>query len=423
MNRRKAPMRLGEAERDMFLKLISQISTNTNKSSEISEFEKANLDHQRRIQSRSLRRTKSWNGPLKEAEEAKLDKMKLVIGKFESEWELMLWAQSTIFSNPRFIKSPLYSHVLLELFLTLRDDHSAPHTALDIFHIASREPVSFVSGCSTKLFNEVLRTRWMLLDVEGIQETVEFMVNRGVHIDNGTCDLVSDIGVAMRRDQDTEDYWLAAKTSTSTPTPSITHRYFSDSQIGAWTKLDAQIEQYTAREERKKIEETERDYKDSEQKYMFRMNTEREEAERLRPSLAFGGRGFRNFSTKSLSNARLFSTSAGRREAGDVAVGGGKVPIGKIDRRLQITFTCTALVHPPSTPDIPSSTTPTPSSQTEVPCGHRSTHEFSKRSYDKGIVLVECPACKSRHLIGLHLPSFPQVSLVDLIILCFSTSR
>jgi hypothetical protein len=29
-------------------------------------------------------------------------------------------------------------------------------------------------------------------------------------------------------------------------------------------------------------------------------------------------------------------------------------------------------------------------------CGHRSTHEFSKKSYTKGIVLVQCPSCKNR---------------------------
>ncbi|KAM0786646.1 hypothetical protein ACM66B_002095 [Microbotryomycetes sp. NB124-2] len=40
------------------------------------------------------------------------------------------------------------------------------------------------------------------------------------------------------------------------------------------------------------------------------------------------------------------------------------------------------------------------------PCQHRSTHEFSKRSYEKGIVLVECPACKNRHLIADNLSWF-----------------
>lgn len=52
-------------------------------------------------------------------------------------------------------------------------------------------------------------------------------------------------------------------------------------------------------------------------------------------------------------------------------------PIGRIQRRLSITFTCTV-------PD----------------CGERSSHEFSRQAYEKGIVLVQCPKCDSRHLIG-----------------------
>ncbi|KAI0032659.1 DNL zinc finger-domain-containing protein, partial [Vararia minispora EC-137] len=56
--------------------------------------------------------------------------------------------------------------------------------------------------------------------------------------------------------------------------------------------------------------------------------------------------------------------------------------------RLSLTFTCTV-------PD----------------CGIRSTHQFSKRSYQSGIVLVQCPGCKNRlrvlrHLIADHLGWF-----------------
>ncbi|KAK4049544.1 hypothetical protein OIV83_004041 [Microbotryomycetes sp. JL201] len=72
-------------------------------------------------------------------------------------------------------------------------------------------------------------------------------------------------------------------------------------------------------------------------------------------------------------------------------------PIGQIDRRLQITFTCTA--------PVPMTTTHTTDTQTK-PCHHRSTHEFSKKSYEKGIVLVECPACQNRHLIADNLGWF-----------------
>ncbi|CAO1635767.1 unnamed protein product [Sympodiomycopsis kandeliae] len=60
-------------------------------------------------------------------------------------------------------------------------------------------------------------------------------------------------------------------------------------------------------------------------------------------------------------------------------------PIGQIEQRLQLTFTCTV-----------------------ENCGHRSTHEFAKRSYEKGIVLVQCPGCKNRHLIADHLQWFTE---------------
>lgn len=57
-------------------------------------------------------------------------------------------------------------------------------------------------------------------------------------------------------------------------------------------------------------------------------------------------------------------------------------PQKDVDRRLQMTFTCTA-----------------------DDCGHRSTHEFSARAYQSGIVLLTCPSCKNRYAspsCGLH---------------------
>ncbi|KAK1927261.1 DNL zinc finger-domain-containing protein [Papiliotrema laurentii] len=60
-------------------------------------------------------------------------------------------------------------------------------------------------------------------------------------------------------------------------------------------------------------------------------------------------------------------------------------PIGQLEPRLSMTFTCTA-----------------------GECGHRSTHEFSKRAYTRGIVLVQCPSCKNRHLIADHIGWFKE---------------
>ncbi|ETW79151.1 hypothetical protein HETIRDRAFT_244395, partial [Heterobasidion irregulare TC 32-1] len=56
-----------------------------------------------------------------------------------------------------------------------------------------------------------------------------------------------------------------------------------------------------------------------------------------------------------------------------------------IEPRLSLTFTCTV-----------------------TDCGERSTHQFTKRSYEKGIVLIECPGCKNRHLIADHLGWFKE---------------
>uniref|UniRef100_V5F2K3 DNL-type domain-containing protein n=1 Tax=Kalmanozyma brasiliensis (strain GHG001) TaxID=1365824 RepID=V5F2K3_KALBG len=68
-----------------------------------------------------------------------------------------------------------------------------------------------------------------------------------------------------------------------------------------------------------------------------------------------------------------------------VPVTGERTPIGQIEQRLAITFTCTVDA-----------------------CGHRSSHEFSKRSYTKGIVIVQCPGCKNRHLIADNLSWFTE---------------
>ncbi|KAM3162272.1 DNL-type domain-containing protein [Lachancea thermotolerans] len=39
-------------------------------------------------------------------------------------------------------------------------------------------------------------------------------------------------------------------------------------------------------------------------------------------------------------------------------------------------------------------------------CNNRSSHTMSKQAYTKGTVLIQCPGCKSRHLIADHLKIF-----------------
>lgn len=41
-------------------------------------------------------------------------------------------------------------------------------------------------------------------------------------------------------------------------------------------------------------------------------------------------------------------------------------------------------------------------------CGHRSTHEFTKRAYERGLVIIQCPSCKNRHLIADNIGWFKE---------------
>lgn len=49
-------------------------------------------------------------------------------------------------------------------------------------------------------------------------------------------------------------------------------------------------------------------------------------------------------------------------------------------------------------------------------CDTRSSHVLSKQAYEDGTVLVQCPGCKSRHLIADHLKIFSdnRITLQDI---------
>ncbi|KAI9573837.1 DNL zinc finger-domain-containing protein [Boletus coccyginus] len=61
----------------------------------------------------------------------------------------------------------------------------------------------------------------------------------------------------------------------------------------------------------------------------------------------------------------------------------GQTQADRPEPRLAIAFTCTA-----------------------DGCNHRSAHTFTKRSYERGIVIIQCPNCKNRHLIADNLGWF-----------------
>ncbi|KAG5641302.1 hypothetical protein DXG03_005551 [Asterophora parasitica] len=105
---------------------------------------------------------------------------------------------------------------------------------------------------------------------------------------------------------------------------------------------------------------------------------------------------FSSSSSSSSSSASLPSSSSSPDSSAppqdestplhDLPINGPAHPLpslGKVEPRLSLTFTCTA-----------------------DGCSTRSTHEFARRSYERGIVLVQCPGCKNRHLIADNLGWF-----------------
>ena len=71
------------------------------------------------------------------------------------------------------------------------------------------------------------------------------------------------------------------------------------------------------------------------------------------------------------ANSQEVSSSAPARTDGQPVIEDPPEP------RLSLTFTCAV-----------------------EGCLERSTHEFSKRAYERGIVLVTCPKCKNRSLLS-----------------------
>ncbi|KZT09819.1 zf-DNL-domain-containing protein [Laetiporus sulphureus 93-53] len=86
------------------------------------------------------------------------------------------------------------------------------------------------------------------------------------------------------------------------------------------------------------------------------------------------------------SSSRPSSSSPERLEQGPEAQSSSQDAAAfAIEPRLSLTFTCTVTT-----------------------CGTRSSHQFTRRSYEKGIVIVQCPGCKNRHLIADHLGWFKE---------------
>ena len=87
----------------------------------------------------------------------------------------------------------------------------------------------------------------------------------------------------------------------------------------------------------------------------------------------------RSLKTRNSLSTRLNTTLLSRNESSlSSTITTRSTPLlEQMEPKLSLTFTCTV-----------------------SDCGERSTHQFTKRAYQKGVVLVQCPGCKNRYVLS-----------------------
>ncbi|KAI0373509.1 hypothetical protein BV20DRAFT_962676 [Pilatotrama ljubarskyi] len=98
-----------------------------------------------------------------------------------------------------------YPHLLAALMRTFRDKYKDPHLALSMFdHARHLSIASYVFGCTTPAYNELIETRWRSFrDLRGVVEALEEMRVNGIELDSRT----RLLGETIRREVGERDLW------------------------------------------------------------------------------------------------------------------------------------------------------------------------------------------------------------------------
>ncbi|KAF7794677.1 hypothetical protein EIP86_005815 [Pleurotus ostreatoroseus] len=148
--------------------------------------------------------------PIKWTSEAdqELDRKKEEMDLCNTDQELLEWAVREVFgesqryeeaarnaassssSSPSAedLQPPSYPHLIAELMRKFRDKYSDPHLSLAVFDYARNLSIaSFVFGCTTPAYNELIETRWRCFrDLRGVCDALEEMRVNGVGMDTRT---------------------------------------------------------------------------------------------------------------------------------------------------------------------------------------------------------------------------------------------
>lgn len=86
------------------------------------------------------------------------------------------------------LQPPSYPYLIASLMRTFRDKYGDPYLALSIFdHARHLSIASYVFGCTTPAYNELVETRWRCFrDVRGVCDALEEMRVNGIEMDTRT---------------------------------------------------------------------------------------------------------------------------------------------------------------------------------------------------------------------------------------------
>ncbi|KAI8975829.1 hypothetical protein BD414DRAFT_446667 [Trametes punicea] len=103
------------------------------------------------------------------------------------------------------VHSSSYPHLLAALMRTFRDKYKDPHLALALFdHARHLSIASFVFGCTTPAYNELIETRWRCFrDLRAVVGALDEMRVNGIEMDGRT----RLLGETIRREVGMRNLW------------------------------------------------------------------------------------------------------------------------------------------------------------------------------------------------------------------------
>lgn len=134
-----------------------------------------------------------------------LDELKEEVSAIQTDHELLDWARRRIFTAPStptpgsifgeagnidnittFPKT--YPRILAHLMKVARQSFNNPHLSLSLFHHAQTlSPESYLSGCLSSAYTELIRTRWECFrDLDGVYRAIMEMDGNAVSWDKTT---------------------------------------------------------------------------------------------------------------------------------------------------------------------------------------------------------------------------------------------